>query len=122
YLQLPDGYGLYRCVDRVAVGRDVVTSVVTRRDWVGLGCPLGPENERLRLAVVERPRSDYVVPEAVGRAAVERLAEMAVCGSPLVDAPLYRLLSVSPSSAVVAGGGALSWFAEIALTVDLPER
>src|SRR5262249_51279881 len=64
YRRLPGGYGLYRCVDRGAAGGEVVTSVVTRRDWVGLGCPLGPESEGLRLAVVERRRQPGSVPAA----------------------------------------------------------
>jgi hypothetical protein len=123
YRRLPDGYGLYRFCDRAAAGRNVVTSVVTRRDWVGLGCQLGgPESERLRLAPVERPQSERVLLEVVSKAAVERLAEMAVSGSPLVDAPLYRLLSVSPSPAAIVGEVSLAGFAEYALTVDLLER
>ena len=93
------------------------TSVLTKSEWLDLGCPLTAESDRFALVTSEQP--------AFGRldeqAAVRRLAEAAVSGVRIADVPLYRLLEVNPRPSGLAGEVGVVSFAEYALGPDLLE-
>ena len=120
YGDFPAGYRAYRCHDR-AGGVEVATSVVTRADWVGLGCSLRPANEQIRLALDDWAPPRELIREEASQAAAARLAAIAALDAPLTDAPLYRLLEIAPRPRVIAGTVGLAHFIEYALTVDLLE-
>lgn len=110
--------GAYRA--RVSEGNDILTSVLTRPDWLDLACPLTAGSDGLRLTHAAIADDSPLAGHAA-EAAAQRLAETLVAGTRLVDMPLYRLLSVSPSPGRIAGTLGLSQFARYALTLDLLE-
>lgn len=113
-----DDAGLYGPrVDRATV----LTSVLTRREWLDLAIPLGRETDRIELADVELD-SVGRIEHVGGEPAVDRLAEAAVLGVRITNKPLYRLLDIDIRDGVVAGGVGLAPFGVYALTMDLLER
>ncbi|WP_238597998.1 transcriptional regulator [Saccharothrix sp. ALI-22-I] len=117
YYGVRDGaYGVYG----TRWGSDeVVTSILTRSDWLDLAVPLGGERDRLTLAN-GRHGVGGVLSEGAATAAVSRLAESVALGVHVTNLPLYRLLRAEVG-ATVAGEVGLVPFAEYALTVDLLE-
>ncbi|SMD26460.1 hypothetical protein SAMN05661093_10043 [Kibdelosporangium aridum] len=113
YADSVDGYGVYGV--RVA-DRELVTSIVTRSEWVDLTTPLVPENERFELVTTSMVSGDVDV-----RHAVDRLAEAAALDVRMTDLPIYRLLDLAVRSGKIAGTVTLSPFAEYALSMDLLE-
>ncbi|CAM3408436.1 transcriptional regulator [Kibdelosporangium persicum] len=113
YYDPADEYGLYgvRVEDR-----ELVTSIVTRSEWVDLSTPLVPENERFDLVTTSAAGGDVDV-----RYAVNRLAEAAALDVRMTDLPIYRLLDVTVQSGEVSSTVTLSSFAEYALSMDLLE-
>jgi hypothetical protein len=100
-------------------GVELVTSMVTRPEWLELACPLTPDSERLRFVRAARPAT--VLDDVAARWAVHRLAEAAELGVRIASAPLYRLLDVEVSRHAITGGVGLVPFDEYALTMDLLE-
>jgi hypothetical protein len=99
-------------------GRNVLTSVLTRREWSEFALPLGADTDRVALADVEL--------DGVGRIdhdhrAVERLAEAAALGVRMTNKPLYRLLDIDIRNGVISGSVGLAHFGVYALTMDLLE-
>ena len=102
-------------------GRTVQTSVLTRREWVDLAIPLGPETDRIALCDVELDTVGRIEHVDGGHAA-DRLAEAAMLGVRITNKPLYRLLDVDIRDGVISGSVGLAPFGVYALTMDLLER
>jgi hypothetical protein len=116
YAEPVAGHGFYgvRCGSR-----NIVTSIVTRPDWIDLACSLG-EGDQLALAppiLSSRETRDEVSMVA----AVQRLAEMADLGVRMADVPLYRLVELDARPEKITGEVTLARFVEYALTMDLLE-
>jgi len=98
----------------------VGTSVVTRPEWLDLGCVLSAGTDRLRFsASLSKPlaRLDKWSAER----AVDRLAETLAIGTRLIDLPLYWLAELDVSGGKVAGRLGVTRFAHFGLTLDLLE-
>ncbi|MGH3766059.1 MAG: helix-turn-helix transcriptional regulator [Pseudonocardiaceae bacterium] len=111
------GVGSYRArVD----ARDVQTSIVARSEWLGVACPLTPEQDRLVLAKspVDWPVN---VDDFAAKHAVRRLIEVVTLGVRLTNAPIYRLLNLDAQPSVISGEVGLARFVDYALTMDLLE-
>ncbi|RSM34944.1 XRE family transcriptional regulator [Amycolatopsis balhimycina DSM 5908] len=96
----------------------VATSVLTRREWLDLACPLTFEGDQLALSAdgeASREQLDAA-------AAVRRLAEAATHDVRIADVPLYRLTDVQVRPGMVGGKVSVVPFVEYALSVDLLER
>lgn len=109
--------GIYRAVYADA---EILTSVVTRADWLDLACPLDGSQDRLTLADENGGRAPLGDVEA--SAAVSRLAESVALGVRFTNLPLYRLRSVDLGPQRVSGRVGVVPFVEYALTADLLER
>jgi transcriptional regulator with XRE-family HTH domain len=111
------GGGAYR----VRVGdQDVLTSIITRPQWLDLACPLTPAHDRLMLA--RSPAGWKVeVDDFAAKYAVHRLKEVVALGVRLTNAPIYRLLNVDIRHGVIGGEVSLVRLMEYALTMDLLE-
>ena len=119
YQDQPGEHGRYgaRC------GRDdaeVLTSIVTRPDWLDLACPLTAGHDRLILAD-SATGGDVLLDAGAADAAVQRLAETLVAGTRFVDMPLYRLTGINVGSGQIGGSLGITQFASYALTLDLLE-
>ncbi|MBB5872811.1 hypothetical protein F4553_006245 [Allocatelliglobosispora scoriae] len=99
--------------------RELTLSIVTKPDWIGLSAALGTAAEQAVLI----PRSDpaLVLDEVHYAAAAARVAEISRRGTRVVDAPVYRLLSVEPRPDRLRCEFATTTFIEYALTMDLLE-
>ncbi|MFC3898568.1 transcriptional regulator [Lentzea rhizosphaerae] len=109
--------GVYRaaCADA-----EVLSSVVTRSEWLDLACPLDGVHDELSLAdEVDRP---VIFDDAEASAAVSRLAESVALGVRFANLPIYRLRSVDLGHQRVRGRVSVVPFVEYALTADLLER
>ncbi|MFL6118776.1 transcriptional regulator [Actinophytocola sp.] len=110
-------YGLYGAdVD----GQSVLTSVLTRPEWVDLTVALTSDTDRIVLADVELDtvgRIDHVSDHE----AVDQLAEAAAFGVRMTNRPLYRLLDVDIRDGVITGSVGLAHFGVYALTMNLLE-
>jgi hypothetical protein len=84
YAEPVQGYGAFgaRCGDD-----ELVTSILTRGDWLDLATPLGLENERFSLA-----GAPHAGGEVDAKLAVDRLAEAAALDVRMADLPIYRML------------------------------
>ncbi len=114
-----NGQGLDTYRARCA-GRDVVTSIVTRPDWLDLACPLTPAHDRLTLASTA-PGSPTELDDLAAKHAVHRLAEAVALNVRLTDSPIYRLLNLDLRPGSLSGAVGLVSFVEYALTMDLLE-
>jgi hypothetical protein len=114
-----DGHGRYaaRCGHH---DTEVVTSVLTRPEWLDLDCALTNGHDRLTLAGPPAGGDAALDVDAAG-AAVQRLAEILVGGTRFADMPLYRLTGVSPAKGDIGGSLGITQFASYALTLDLLE-
>jgi hypothetical protein len=101
-------------------GGEVVTSVLTRPNWLDLSCALTADHDRLTLA---GPAASADVPLDAGAAdaAVQRLAEILVAGTRFADMPLYRLTGIGAGEGEISGSLGITQFASYALTLDLLE-
>lgn len=112
------GFGRYGA--RLGREREILTSVLTRPDWLDLDCPLNEEGDQISLA--RTPVGGYQpLSTEVAAIATQRLAEALVAGSRLVDLPLYRLTHASVRKGQITGSVALMPFVRYALTMDLLE-
>jgi transcriptional regulator with XRE-family HTH domain len=111
------GFGPYcaRCD-----GRDVLTSIVTRTEWLDLACPLASEQDRLTLIGSASSNSMEIEDIAVQHA-VRRLVEIAALDVRLANAAIYRLLGLDARQGSIGGTVGLASFVEYALTMDLLE-
>lgn len=101
-------------------GRDIVTSIVTRSEWLDLACPLTPVHDRLML--VSSARSyPMEVDDLAAKHAVHRLIEAVALDVRLTDTPIYRLLGLDVRQGAIGGAVGLASFVEYALTMDLLE-
>jgi len=118
YSQPVEGYGTYGVT--VDGGEMVGTSVVTRLDWLDLGCLLSPDADRLRFsASLSAPA--VRLDEFSADRAVDRLAETLAIGTRLIDLPLYWLAELDVSGGKIAGRLGVTQFAHFGLTLDLLE-
>ncbi|MGH3975455.1 MAG: helix-turn-helix transcriptional regulator [Pseudonocardiaceae bacterium] len=101
-------------------GRDVATSIVTRSEWLDSACPLTPAHDRLMLARLS-PDYPMEVDDLAAKHAIRRLVEAIAVDVRLVDAPIYRLLSIDVNRGSIDGEVGLASFVEYALTMDLLE-
>jgi hypothetical protein len=101
-------------------GSEVVTSVLTRPDWLDLGCALTAAHDRLRLTGPTGD-GDVVLDAGAADAAVKRLAETLVAGTRFADMPLYRLTGIEASKGEISGSLGITQFASYALTLDVLE-
>lgn len=98
------------------------TSVLTQKQWLGLGLPLRQGKDRWTLdsgrkSTFGQPRlADELV-----SAAVARIAETLKLDTRFVNAPLYRLTNIEVGSAGVDATLGITSFVEYALTLDLME-
>lgn len=112
-----DGYGTYRVRFDDA---EVVTSIMSRTDWLDLSCPLAPGSDRLELAsTVVNDRISF--DDVAAKHAASRLVDMAAREVRIADLPLYELTSVDVSENGIAGSISLTSFLKYALTTDLVE-
>lgn len=113
-----EGCGAYRA--RVG-GRDVLTSIVTRPEWLDLACPLTPVHDRLMLAAGSPASWPVEVDDFAAKYALRRLREVVALGVRLTNAPIYRLLNLDIQPGTIGGEVGLARFVEYALTMDLLE-
>ena len=99
---------------------EVVTSVLTRPDWLDLACPLSADHDRLTLTG-PAPDGGVLIDAGAADAAVQRLAETLVAGTRFVDMPLYRLTGIKTGKGEIGGSLGITQFASYALTLDLLE-
>ncbi len=120
------GYYRDRCTQSLDLyrarcpGRDVVTSIVTRPEWLDLACPLTPAHDRLALASAA-PAYSTELDGLAAKHAVRRLVEAVAVNVRLTDSPIYRLLSLDVQPGLLGGVVGLVSFVEYALTMDLLE-
>jgi hypothetical protein len=117
YRDRSSGHGRYSA----CYGQDseILTSVLTRPDWLDLDCPLTAACDRLTLT--SAADNDLSLDEQAAGAAAQRLAETLATGTRLVDMPLFRLLHIDVGEGAIAGSVAVTQFAHYALTMDLLE-
>jgi hypothetical protein len=117
YRVSPEGYARYAARYH---DNEVVTSILTHRDWLDLNFPLDAAHDRITLT---NPSSDYhlSLDADAADAAAQRLAETLLTGTVLVDRPLYRLHSLNVRKSGISGGVEVIPFARYALTMDLLE-
>lgn len=115
------GHGRYgaRCAYDGYGSCEIVTSVLTRPDWLDLDCPLTPGTDRLRLT--GSATDDVPLDTGAADAATQRLAETLIAGTRFVDMPLYRLTGISAGKGEFGGSLGIVPFASYALTLDLLE-
>jgi hypothetical protein len=117
YGDVPAGYGRYAA--RVG-SRQVDTSILTRTEWLDLGCPLASANFQLSLDSEEPTPLGFGAMSA--GPALDRLVDAAVADTRITDLPLYRLLDIDVRAEQVTGQLGITRFVDYALTLDLLER
>ncbi|MPZ80879.1 MAG: transcriptional regulator [Actinophytocola sp.] len=111
------GFGLY-CA-HVSGQQEIRTTILSRTEWLNLGCSLTPDVDRVGLADVEP--ANVVLDAFEARHAVNRLAEAVVLDVRLTGKPLYRLLDIDIGAGGISGHVGTAPFVEYALTMDLLE-
>jgi transcriptional regulator with XRE-family HTH domain len=101
-------------------GRDVVTSIVTRPEWLDLACPLTSEHGGLTLAS-STPSDLGEIDNIAVQHAIRRLVEVITLDVRLTNAPIYRLLRFDVLQGSISGALGLASFVAYALTIDLLE-
>ena len=118
YREQGSDHSRYRA--RFGEDSEIVTSVLTRPDWLDLGCPLSAVCDQLTLTNVAADHGMWLDEEAAD-AAAQRLAETLATGTRLTDMPLYRLLDIDVGQGQIAGSLGVTQFVRYALTMDLLE-
>jgi transcriptional regulator with XRE-family HTH domain len=101
-------------------GRDVLTSIMTRTEWLDLACPLTFGQDRLTLEG-STPSNSMEIGGIAAQHAIRRLMEIAALKVRLTNAPIYRLLGIDAWQGSIGGTVGLASFVEYALTMDLLE-
>ncbi|GAB2763959.1 hypothetical protein GCM10027174_45750 [Salinifilum aidingensis] len=117
YSERSAGTGAYSA--RVAEN-ELMTSLLTRPEWLDLACPLDPDHDLSELSADPAPHEVEFDALAADRA-VQRMAEIVVDETTLVNAPLYQLIDSPVASGNVQGTFAVTEFVRYALTMDLLE-
>ena len=102
-------------------GQRLMTSILTRSEWLDLALPLGQGHDNLVLDAAKRSPPQQLCGHALN-GAVSRLAETLATGTRIVNAPVYRLLGTSISARGLNDTVGLSRFVDYALTLDLLEN
>jgi len=102
-------------------GYPVLTSVLTRSEWLDLALPLNQGLDRFSVGPTE-DHDRAVLDDTGTRAAVRRLAQVLASHTRLVNAPLFRLRSLTAQDGALDGRFGLCDFASYALTLDLLEN
>ena len=111
----------YRFYSFAHAGQVLTTSVLTRPEWLDLDLPLGQGRDNIILEPGKTPPAQQLSHHAAD-AAARRLAETLAAGTPMVNAPIYRLISTAISARRLDGTVGLTRFAGYALTLDLLEN
>jgi transcriptional regulator with XRE-family HTH domain len=102
-------------------GRPLTLSILVRRDWLDVAVKLDSDQEDFRLAA-STPSAHLDRLEGTPlTAALDRLAEVEVSGTVVINSPIYRLLDVAITRHRLKATVALADFASYALTMDLLE-
>lgn len=101
-------------------GQKIRTSVLTKASWLPHGLALGAGHEHVRFTAEPEPR--FELDEISVGAAVQRLAETVTAGTRMVNAPIYRLLTIDIDSNRISGSVGLTSFISYACTLDLLEN
>ena len=113
YRDRVDGHGRYSA-------GGAITSVITRAEWLDLGCPLMPPADRLAVTNTDAGLNIGFDDEMAARAA-QRLAETLALKVRLTDGRFFRLADVEPSAGSVTGSLEIIRSVSFALTVDMLE-
>jgi hypothetical protein len=101
-------------------GEPLETSVLTRPGWLDLDIPLHAMRQSVILSSSHPPLAlDF--DGLMADAAVQRLAEIIMTGTRLVNAPIYDLTSIQAAQGVLSATVTVAEFAAYALTMDLLE-
>jgi len=117
---LVDYYGEHGVYRAVYADGEILTSVVTRADWLDLACPLDGVHDLL--ALTNETGDHATLSDVEASAAASRLAESVALGVRFANLPLYRLKSVDIGPQRVGGRVGVVPFVEYALTADLLEQ
>lgn len=98
---------------------ELETSILSRPEWIGLGCALLAGGDRMRLRTGRS--APVVLDEQAAGHAVRRLAEAVTGRIRLVDVPIYRLLDIDVTNQGIGGTVGMASFVDYALTMDLLE-
>ncbi len=93
----------YRFYEGLCDGARFATSVLLNPEWAGLRITLGRGNDHMALSPNTSTPDRYRLDEHAGDAAIRRLAETLTVGTRLLNAPLYRLLTVDISPNGIRG-------------------
>jgi len=114
-----EGCGLYK--GRVG-GRTLVTSVLTKPRWLQARVPLGTPAEHFEfIPSTAAPIPTLLLEGELLDAAVDRLAQVELSTTVLVNNPIYQLLRVAIEPGRLQAAVTLVDFATYALTMDLLE-
>lgn len=114
YQPRADGYWQYSAS---CGGEGILTSVLTRTEWLDLRLPLGTGLDDLAISW-DSSAEDPGLTEVCANAAIQRVAEVLATSTQIVNSPLYRLVDVEPSAVRLSGRLALTDFNSYALTMD----
>ncbi|GGU15050.1 transcriptional regulator [Lentzea flava] len=117
---LVDYYGVHGVYRATCATAEILTSIMTRAEWLDLDCPLDGSHDRLTFADDARQCSS--LEDFEGVTAASRIAESVALGVRFANLPLYRLLHVDAGHRRVRGRVGVVPFVEYALTADLLER
>ncbi|MGH3938801.1 MAG: transcriptional regulator [Pseudonocardiaceae bacterium] len=118
YAQPVDDHGVYAA--HYGDGLHSLTSVLTRHNWLDLGCALNPSHDQIMLTSAAA-EIDVGLDDFAADHAVRRLAEALTTKMRIVDSPLYRLLCIDVQDGKIGGSVGMATFAQYALTMDLLE-
>lgn len=112
--ELP-GYEQYRW--SASDGREIVTSILTRPEWVNIRATLDADADAIHLASTDTYTSSYIDPQR----ARQRLVEAQTLGTRISNEPIYRLQDIDIRDGNITGAVSLAQFVDYALTADLLE-
>lgn len=116
YGDYTEGSGAYRVHWK---GKDILTSIAARPEWLDLACPLSTGSDRLILADSE-PDGLVILDDLSARYAVRRLAEAVALNVRITNAPIYRLWGIDVRSAAISGTVGMSPFRRVCINHGSP--
>jgi hypothetical protein len=96
---------------------DAVASILCRSSWLDLGIGLVPDRDRLTLTSTADDAESTMESGSAERVR-HHLVEIVASGRRVVDAPLYRLLSIDLDCGRIDGAVGMTTFMDYALTID----